>query len=192
MKVKAEVRLEFTKKRMNFSEKEILEMSEQIINQIKESSIINHSYFHIFLPIIEKNEVNTFPLIDFLLYNKKKIAIPKIEDNEIESYEFDFQTVLEKNKWNILEPKYSNKTNNKDLEVVFIPLIICDFKGNRIGYGKGFYDKFLAKCSKSILKIGLNFFEPILEEIINEKHDITLDYLVTPSRIVSFLPKFEK
>jgi len=97
-----------------------------------------------------------------------------------------------KNKWNILEPKYSNKTNNKDLEVVFIPLIICDFKGNRIGYGKGFYDKFLAKCSKSILKIGLNFFEPILEEIINEKHDITLDYLVTPSRIVSFLPKFEK
>ena len=72
------------------------------------------------------------------------------------------------------------------MEVVFIPLLAYDKNGNRVGYGKGFYDKFLAECHPNTIKIGLSFFEP--EEIISDvtTSDIQLNYCVTPNRIIKF------
>jgi 5-formyltetrahydrofolate cyclo-ligase len=72
------------------------------------------------------------------------------------------------------------------IDVVFVPLLAFDKNGNRVGYGKGFYDNFLAKCREDVIKIGLSFFEP--EEIIDDvfKTDIRLDYCVTPFGINNF------
>ena len=70
--------------------------------------------------------------------------------------------------------------------VVFIPLLAFDQKGNRVGYGKGFYDKFLEQCKPKTVKIGLSFFST--EEEISDiyKNDISLDYCVTPQTIYKF------
>lgn len=72
------------------------------------------------------------------------------------------------------------------IDVVFIPLLAFDKKGNRIGYGKGFYDQFLSDCKADVIKIGLSFFEA--EEAITDvyKDDVPLDYCVTPQQIYRF------
>ena len=73
----------------------------------------------------------------------------------------------------------------KKLQVVFVPLLAYDFYGNRVGYGKGYYDKFLAKCGEKCLKIGLSFFTPE-KKILVSPIDIKIDLCVTPKKIYNF------
>ena len=95
-------------------------------------------------------------------------------------------TKFQKNEYNIYEPVNGIEVPNAKIEVVFVPLLAYDKLGNRVGYGKGFYDIFLSKCNEDVIKIGLSFFEP--EEIIEDVSptDIRLDYCVTPKTIHLF------
>jgi 5-formyltetrahydrofolate cyclo-ligase len=95
-------------------------------------------------------------------------------------------TIIKKNNWNIPEPENGLQVNESKLEVIFIPLLAFDVQGNRIGYGKGFYDVFLKKCPGAI-KVGLSFFhaEEELFNDINSKY-IALDYCITPNKIYKF------
>jgi 5-formyltetrahydrofolate cyclo-ligase len=72
------------------------------------------------------------------------------------------------------------------IDVVFVPLLAYDKQGNRVGYGKGFYDKFLSLCKPEVVKIGLSFFEP--EDLIDDvfENDVKLDYCVTSERVICF------
>ena len=72
------------------------------------------------------------------------------------------------------------------IEVVFVPLLSFDIEGNRVGYGSGFYDKFLKECDDNILKIGLSFFEPETRVEDTNASDIKLDYCITPQKVFSF------
>lgn len=71
-------------------------------------------------------------------------------------------------------------------EVVFIPLLAYDKNGNRIGYGKGFYDRFLDKCSTETIKIGLSFFDQEQHIIDVSENDVKLNYCVTPKKIYCY------
>ena len=95
-------------------------------------------------------------------------------------------TKITQNKWGIPEPESGISIDPSMLEVVFIPLLSFDKKGNRLGYGKGFYDVFLKNCKKEVLKIGLSFFDPVdrIDGIRDE--DIPLDYCISPQKIHSF------
>ena len=95
-------------------------------------------------------------------------------------------TLLKPNSWNIPEPENGISISDEQIEVVFIPLVTFDEKGNRIGYGKGFYDRFLKNCSKDTIKIGLSFFEAENFIIENTSHDVALDYCITPNQVYSF------
>lgn len=144
-------------------------------------------YYHIFLTITESKEVDTSYLLTILQGKDKNVIIPKtVSDNQLEHYLLLDNTLLKKNKWNIPEPVDGISIDEKQLEVVFIPLLAFDKLGNRVGYGKGFYDTFLSKCNAGVLKIGLSFFEP--EEKIDgiTKSDIPLDYCITPEKVYKF------
>ena len=95
-------------------------------------------------------------------------------------------TVIKKNNYNIPEPVDGIEISSNKINVVFVPLLAFDKAGNRVGYGKGFYDTFLAECNPKTLKIGLSFFEAEnqIEDVF--KNDVTLDYCVTPNEIYSF------
>ena len=95
-------------------------------------------------------------------------------------------TKIKKNRYNIPEPIDGIEVPNTKLNVVFIPLLSFDQNGNRVGYGKGFYDRMLKKCSADTIKIGLSFFEA--SELISDisDDDITLDYCVTPEKVYQF------
>ena len=96
------------------------------------------------------------------------------------------QTRFVENRFKILEPDSTKEILPSEIDVVFIPLLCFDKHGNRVGYGGGYYDRFLTKTSRSCLKIGLSFFEPVdfIEGI--SKTDITLDMCVTPEKLYNF------
>jgi 5-formyltetrahydrofolate cyclo-ligase len=95
-------------------------------------------------------------------------------------------TTIKKNSYNIPEPVDGIAIASSTIEVVFIPLLAFDIKGHRIGYGKGFYDRFLAQCKPETLKIGLTFFEAEVESFETSEDDVRLDYCVTPENIYKF------
>lgn len=175
----------FLRIRKNLSEEEVNCYSEMIFTVLKEENFLSYKSYHIFIPIVENKEVNTHFILHYLLKNKKKMYVPKIVNNDIVSIEWNETTELVKNKWNIFEPYSTENQCKKTFDVIFIPMLACDKHGNRIGYGKGFYDRFLA-TQPFAKKIGLCFFDELNDVFETNAFDIKLDYLATPLRIVSF------
>ena len=95
-------------------------------------------------------------------------------------------TTIRKDDYNIPEPVDGIEINSTQMEVVFVPLLAFDKAGNRVGYGKGFYDRFLANCKPETIKIGLSFFEAEEEIFEASVDDIKLDYCVTPDQVIQF------
>jgi 5-formyltetrahydrofolate cyclo-ligase len=185
---KHEIRLKYKELRRSLSENQIEELSLAIANEVLLLPIWEKTYFHIYLPIEEQKEVNTEYILHLLSGKDKEICISKsdFETRKMTSILLTDSTKIEKNNYNIPEPVDGIEVPSNKIEVVFIPLLAFDKKGNRVGYGKGFYDKFLAECHPITIKIGLSFFEP--EELISDvtTSDILLNYCVTPNKVFKF------
>lgn len=185
---KSELRLKYKEMRQNLSKEEVEEMSLAIANQLVRMDIWNKTYYHIFLPIEEQKEVNTEYVLQILAGKDKEIVVSKsnFETISMTHYLLTDNTRIKKNEYNIPEPISGLNVPTEMIDVVFVPLLACDKKGNRVGYGKGFYDKFLSECKPDVIKIGLSFFEP--EESIEGvfENDVKLDFCVSPSKIFAF------
>ncbi|MFV8377438.1 5-formyltetrahydrofolate cyclo-ligase [Flavobacterium sp. LB3R33] len=185
---KTELRQKYKALRNSLSENEIEEMSLAVANKILTLPIWEKTYFHIFLPITEHHEVNTEFILHLLSGKDKEIIISKsdFDTKKMTHFLLTDNTKIKKNKYNIPEPVDGIIVQSNKIDVVFVPLLAFDKKGHRVGYGKGFYDKFLSECKPDVIKIGLSFFEP--EEIIEDvfEGDIQLDYCVTPNEVHSF------
>ncbi len=105
----------------------------------------------------------------------------------MDNYLLTDSTSLKKNSLGIPEPVDGFWVPEEKIDVVFVPLLAFDAQGNRVGYGKGYYDTFLRKCRKDTLKIGLSFF-PAEDDLIKDVHenDVKLDYCITPSKVYAF------
>lgn len=183
---KKKLRLLYKKKRAEISSLKLDDLSIEIANQILKLPIWNLDYFHIFMGVDRLNEINTNFIISILQGRDKNIIIPKIiSDEYLDHYLLTDSTKLILNQWNILEPLEGIKIEPKKIQVVFVPLLAYDVYGNRVGYGKGYYDRFMFKCSSKCLKIGLSFFTPE-ERILSSSRDIKLNYCVTPKNIYKF------
>ena len=123
-----------------------------------------------------KDEVDTFKLIEYSLKIGKKVAVPKCEGDIIKFYLISNLTDLKKGKFNILEPTTNKLVTNFENSICIVPGIAFDKNNNRIGYGRGFYDKFLQNYNG--IKIGLVYSECICERIDMEKTDIKMDKIV--------------
>ena len=143
---------------------------------------------HIFLPIKQKNEVSTWDFIKYFWDKGISVFVPKMVQNEIKTIQLKPDTLLKENNWGILEPE-DDFVEYIKFDIVITPLLYCDNQGNRVGYGKGFYDMFFSKIDHSALKVGVSFFPPA--ELISDvsEQDVPLDYLVTPTEVLSFISK---
>jgi 5-formyltetrahydrofolate cyclo-ligase len=188
---KQDLRKIYTQKRAALSEAEYGQLNFQLYQNF--FSTIDLSFvkvLHTYLPIIKKKEVDTWLIIDRIRreFPHVRISIPKVnsETGVFDSFYFEGLHQLAINEWGIQEPKQGIPTETDKIDVVLIPLLAYDKHGNRVGYGKGFYDKFLASCKPSCRKIGLSLFEAE-EEITNVNHlDIKMDLCVTPMGVASF------
>lgn len=185
---KKELRKKYKSLRQNFSETEIEENSLAIANKLLTLPIWEKIYFHVFLPIVEHKEVDTELILHLLSGKDKEIIVSKadFETGIMTHFLLTDNTRIKKNDYNIPEPVDGIEVPSKKIDVVFIPLLAFDKKGNRVGYGKGFYDKFLAECKPEVIKIGLSFFEA--ETIISDifEGDVKLDYCITPQTTYQF------
>jgi 5-formyltetrahydrofolate cyclo-ligase len=185
---KTELRQKYKALRNSLSKNEVEEMSLAVANKILTLPLWKKTYFHIFLPITEQKEVNTEFILHLLSGKDKEIIVSKsdFQTRNMTHFLLTDNTKIKKNEYNIPEPVDGIEVPANKIDVVFVPLLAFDKKGHRVGYGKGFYDKFLSECKPDVIKIGMSFFEP--EEIIEDvfEADIQLDYCVTPNEIYSF------
>ena len=184
---KSEIRKLYLEKRKTLSEDEVLSLSEKIFENFNtQFKPIENQKVHVFLPIDKFNEINTFLFINYFFRNKIRVFVPKMIDENLISIEIFPDSKFSQNLWEIFEPESDEDSGEKEFDFVITPLLYSDNQGNRVGYGKGFYDKFFSELDSKTKKIGVNYFKP--EEKIDdvEAFDIPLDYLVTPTEVLSF------
>jgi len=180
--MKNKLKEEILEKRNSLSIDDVLEKSKKIESNLFALEDYTSSktvmYFVSF-----GNEVYTHDMIREALKNKTAI-VPKIVQNEIEpSLIISLDNLIPSGHFDILEPIELMKIAYKNIDVVLVPGIVFDEYGHRIGYGYGYYDKFLKKVPKAI-KIGLAFDFQVVDRIAIEVHDVPVDFIVTEKRVV--------
>ncbi|HEX9980595.1 MAG TPA: 5-formyltetrahydrofolate cyclo-ligase [Flavobacterium sp.] len=187
---KKEARIKYKALRQSLSEAELEEKSLAICNRILKMPLWGKSFFHVFLPIEGKREVNTECLLHLLSGKDKNIVISKsdFDMRHMTHFLLTDNIKIRNNAYGIPEPVDGIEVPVDKVDVVFVPLLAFDKKGNRVGYGKGFYDIFLSKCRPDVIRIGVSVFEAeeMLEDIYEA--DVKLDYCVTPDSVYDFGP----
>ena len=185
---KKELRKKYKELRSALSFDAIEDLSLQIANNALKLPIWNFENYHIFLTIHEHKEVQTDYLLHILNGKDKNVIVSKsdFETRTMNHVLLTDNVTIKKNEWNIPEPQNGFSVADNQIDVVFVPLLAYDVFGNRVGYGKGFYDLFLSKCKPDVVKIGVSFFdaEELIEDVFTE--DVRLDYCITPNTIVKF------
>lgn len=188
--LKREARNFYKQKRGQLTSVQKLKMDDLLLIQFQQLPLPFLSSVLSFYPIEENNEINTFLITDYLQFINPglQIAYPKTDiiNNTMEAIVCDDETGFEKNKYQIPEPLTCEIIHPELLDMVLVPLLTFDTKGNRVGYGKGFYDRFLHQCKEDCLKIGLSYFDPVaIIEDANE-YDVTLNFCITPQKVYGF------
>lgn len=187
--LKQDLRSEYRNRRKSVSESSVLASSLAIANASLALPIWDFGYYHIFLPISRQKEIDTHFILTILQGKDKNVVLPKVTGKHayaLKHYLLTDATQFRTNRWSIPEPVDGIEIPTHKIDVVFIPLLAFDKKGNRVGYGKGFYDTFLRECRKDVKKIGVSLFQA--EDTIDDinAYDIPLDYCITPKKIYSF------
>ena len=186
---KAEARKTFLQKRLTLTEAAYQQLNLQLYQQFFTQLDLSFlKCIHLFLPIESKREPDTWPIIDRIRreFPHIRISIPKVVDDKLENIYFEGFHQLKKNKWGIMEPEQGVPTPPEKIDLVVVPLLAYDNQGHRVGYGKGFYDQFLAQCRHDSQKIGLSFFEPtaLIEDVVD--FDFRITGCLTPTKFYKF------
>lgn len=172
------------------TEQERERMSEQISARFLELDLGAVAYLHTFLPIKDKKEVDTWYIIREIKarFPQIRIVVPKadFETGLLQHYKLHEQVELVSGAWGIPEPLSGDTVQPEQLDMVLVPLLAYDTQGCRVGYGKGFYDRFLTGCRPDVNITGLSFFEPVEQIADPGEHDIRLHRCITPNRIIMF------
>lgn len=186
---KQHLRKWYEQKRNELSPEDVDRLSIAVVHQFSMLSLSGIKYLHLFYPMVGKHEFNSLLLVKKIReqYPGISLVLPK---SDLKKYTLRHilwleETPLSMNAWGITEPEQGEEISPGLIDMVIIPLLAFDREGNRLGYGKGFYDRFLSECRQGIIKAGVSFFPPE-ESIEAEDHDIPLDLCITPDKIWSF------
>lgn len=185
---KKEIRIKYKRLRQELTKDQSEELSLAVANNLLSLPIWEATYFHLFLPIEEQKEIATEFILQILAGRDKEIVVSKsnFETFEMTHFLLTENTKFMKNEYNIPEPIDGIEVPVSKIDVVFVPLLAFDNFGNRVGYGKGFYDRFLSACKPSTIKIGLSFFDSENHIEDTSINDIKLNFCVTPTKIFEF------
>lgn len=187
---KQELRHIYSQKRLQLSVSERNRFDDLLLIQFQKLVLPALYYVHSYLAIESKKEFATDNILHFLEFQHPllQFVVPRvnIKTQELETVlntdELEFQI----NKWGIVEPIDGELINPNEIDLVLVPLLAFDETGNRVGYGKGYYDKFLAQCRADVIKVGFSYFEAADKITDSAAFDIPLSYCVTPHRIYEF------
>jgi 5-formyltetrahydrofolate cyclo-ligase len=185
---KDNLRVVYKKKRTALSHADVEELSmviaQRVLNEINGST----QHVHVFSTIQKFNEPDTSFLTKQLMLHGHFVYTSVIEKQNMKfnNVKIDPDTQFENDSWGIpvpLNPAFID--DDVKFDIILVPLLCCDIRGNRVGYGKGFYDAFL-KFQPNALKIGICFFEPVTEIDDVGLHDVKINTLITPDKTFYF------
>ncbi|HSK71282.1 MAG TPA: 5-formyltetrahydrofolate cyclo-ligase [Pyrinomonadaceae bacterium] len=186
--LKSELRKIYLGKKKSLSPEERSEKNRQIADNFFQNFDLSRIRFlHCFLPIKKFNEIDTGIIFGRIWQDFPEIEtlVPRVnfQTSEIENLKFTSETELVQNSWQIYEPAHNELVEAEEIDLVLVPLLCFDERGYRVGYGKGFYDRFLSRCRKDCSKIGLSYFPPAAEIEGVHEFDVKLDFCVTPEKV---------
>jgi 5-formyltetrahydrofolate cyclo-ligase len=185
---KSELRKLFLDKRRELTASERARLSENISDNFFQNFDLRQiSVVHCFISIKKFYEIDTSPIFLRFWQDFPQViaAVPRVDhkSGELESIAYLPGTELVSGRWEIPEPTHDEFVEPSVIDLVIVPLVCFDLHGHRVGYGKGFYDRFLNRCRPDCIKVGLTYFPPA-DTIENPTaHDVTLDYCVSPDRL---------
>ena len=187
---KQEARNLYSEKRMKLTTGERNRFDDLLLIQFQKLVLPEILLVHTYLAIESKNEFATDAILHFLEFQHPFIqfVIPRINTvtNKLEQVQHTEELQFQKNKWGIMEPMDGKIIQPSEIDLVLVPLLAFDEAGNRVGYGKGYYDQLLSECRKDVIKVGFSYFEAINKITDSASFDIPLSYCVTPHRIYEF------
>ena len=188
---KSELRKAFLAKRQALGAKEREHFDKNIAdNFFRAFDLKKVATFHCFLSIPKFHEVDTRRIIDRVWadHPQVRVVVPRVdfETKLLEAVVCGPSTPTPPNSWNIPEPVGGETVAADEIDLVIVPLLCADVRGHRVGYGEGYYDRFLARARPDCIKAGISYFEPV--EAIRDVHegDIPLDALITPGHVRRF------
>lgn len=186
---KSSLRKKMLDERNQISVQDILIRSKSIFGRIPEEIFSTKTAVHCFIGSIKKKEVNTLGLIAEFLRKNISVQVPFIDAEKImyASVLNDLEELTEA-PFGLLQTKELVRPAHENCDVIFVPGLAFDRKGNRLGYGKGYYDRFL-KGQKNALKIGICFDFQLLDKVPSEAYDVPVDWIISESELVKINSK---
>ncbi|MCB2406638.1 5-formyltetrahydrofolate cyclo-ligase [Hymenobacter lucidus] len=189
--LKSELRRQMLSWRQALSELELATRSQQVAARLfKETYLTQLRAIHVFLPIQRQRELDTWGIIRrfWREFPEVHMVVPVMQEDgrSLRHYLLTPDTELVENAWNVPEPLNAAEVAPQELDAVLIPLLAFDEAGNRVGYGKGFYDRFLQQCRPDVLLIGLSLEDPVARIADAWEGDVRLHACVTPGRVWRF------
>ncbi len=188
---RSELREKYKKQRAGIPEKERLRMDDLLLIHFQQLPLPEQaSVLLSYWPLEQHAEVNTFLMTDFLQFRLPhlQLAYPVVnfEQHSMQAILVDDDSRFEKNKYGIEEPLDGAVIPAREIDLIFVPLLVFDKKGHRLGYGKGFYDRFLPQCRKDCMRIGFSYFEPLAAIPDIHQFDVPLHAGITPGAVYEF------
>ena len=188
--LKKEARKLFREKRNSIAAPQKNKLDDLLLIEFQKLSLPFLSVVLSYYPLQEKNEPDTFIITDYLQFRNPglQIAYPKTDltDQTMQAIICSDNDPFVNNSFSIPEPEGCEHIHPQTIDLVLVPLLAFDEKGIRIGYGKGFYDRFLPTCKNECIKIGLSYFDPVSAIEDADEFDVPLDFCITPQKAYVF------
>ena len=186
---KEAIRKEYKLKRRKLIAGQIMIAEDLMLINFQKLKLPKFNCLMSYLPIEAQNEFNPINAEDYYKFMNERMSlafpIVNFENETMRAVIVFDENEYEENRYGVIEPIGGIKLHPKDIDVMIVPLIAFDKNGYRVGYGKGYYDKFIAECKPEMIKIGFSFFDPVEIDDVNE-FDKKLDYCITPEKIYTF------
>jgi 5-formyltetrahydrofolate cyclo-ligase len=188
--LKSNLRKIYREKRSLLSPQERVKMDDLLLIQFQKLSFHPINVLLSYSPSETHTEPNTYLFSSYLGYMIPGLQtcypVTDYKDVTMKPVRVNDYTEFAPAKHGIEEPVDGIEIDPQEIDMVFVPMLICDSSGYRVGFGKGFYDRFLTQCRNDVLKVGFSYFEPV--ERIDDTHqfDIPLSFCITPERVIEF------
>ena len=188
--LKADARKYYREQRLALTAAERSKLDDLLLIQFQTVKLPFINTLLSFWPIEENNEPNTHLFNDYVEFKNPelKICYPKsdFKRNTLTAVITDEDTKFKKNGYNIYEPVNGDVLLPNEIDLIFVPLLAVDSNGFRLGYGKGFYDRYLYLCGRECIIIGFSYFEPLDKLEDRNNFDVPLTTCITPHKVYDF------
>lgn len=188
--LKKEARNYFKQKRCTISQSHKMKWDDLLLIQFQSIELPFLDFVLSYYPIEQNNEVNTFLITDYLHFRNPNLHIcyPKtnLKDGSMQAIVCSADSIFEANAYNVPEPLDHKIADPTSLDLIILPMLAFDESGNRVGYGKGFFDRYLKECREDCIKVGFSYFEPLDSIDDANEFDVPLDFCITPQRTYVF------